>query len=327
MPDTVIAEKPSATVTPLRTTPAAALPAVPQGDMLANPALFEHMQRVAKVFTSSALIPDHLKKNNGADAFLALQIARDRGESPVAVMQNIYFVSGKAGWMTAYMIGRANKSGAFKGRIKWRTTGAGDAMVVEAYAIAADDGEECSAKVSMAMAKAEGWVKNPKYNTMPEHMLKWRAATMLIRLYCPEVMHGMATVDELDDMRAAGQLRDVTGEGSATTADQVGAILGAPQPAPAAEPEPAAEPPAADGEVLPPAKPELEDALMPEGAGQEEITARIVELIKKAETVERVNAIVAANKQRTKTWTQGNRAKITIAADDRLEDLQMGIEQ
>jgi hypothetical protein len=307
-----------ATVTPLRPE----MPTTGSVDILASQASFEHMQRVAKVFCASDLIPAHLKKNNGADALLALQIAKRMNEDPVSVMQNIYFVSGKAGWSASYMIARANRSGVFKGPIRWKTTGEGENMVVTARGRLAEiEGEDVEVSVSMKMAKAEGWVKNPKYGTMAEHMLRWRSATMLIRLYCPEVMMGMPTEDELTDSRYASNFRDVTGEGSATTADQVGAILGAPHPA---EPEPAAhaEAPAADGEILPPAERDLEDALMPEGAGQEEITARIVDLIKKAGTAERVNAIVEANKARTKAWTAANRAKITIAADDRLDDLQ-----
>jgi hypothetical protein len=296
------------------------MPTTGSVDILASQASFEHMQRVAKVFCASDLIPAHLKKNNGADALLALQIAKRMNEDPVSVMQNIYFVSGKAGWSASYMIARANRSGVFKGPIRWKTTGEGENMVVTARGRLAEiEGEDVEVSVSMKMAKAEGWVKNPKYSTMAEHMLRWRSATMLIRLYCPEVMMGMPTEDELTDSRYAANFRDVTGEGSATTADQVGAILGAPTPA-ATEPEP--EPPAADGEILPPAERDLEDALMPEGAGQEEITARIVDLIKKAGTAERVNAIVEANKARTKAWTTANRAKITIAADDRLDDLQ-----
>lgn len=223
------------------------IPALPD-DMLANPAMFEHMQRVARVFCASALIPDHLKKNNGADAFLALQIARERGENPVTVMQNIYFVSGKAGWSASYMIARANKSGTFKGPIRWRSEGEGDALKVTAYARMTDDGEEVSATVSMAMAKAEGWTRNGKYQTMGEHMLRWRSATMLVRLYCPEVLIGMQTADELEDLKAAGQLRDVTSEGQATVAESVNAMLQA-APPPATEDAPHD---AVTGEVLPP---------------------------------------------------------------------------
>lgn len=234
---------------PDTTIPATTLAPSPTSDMLANPELFAHMQRVAKVFCASALIPDHLKKNNGADAFLALQIARERGENPVTVMQNIYFVSGKAGWSASYMVARANKSGTFKGPIRWRKDGAGDGLKVTAYARMADDGEEVSAEVTLAMAKAEGWTRNSKYQTMPEHMLRWRSATMLIRLYCPEVLIGMSTADELEDMRAAGQLRDVTGDGSASVAESVNAIL-----QPATTDADAAPQEAVEGEVLPAAK-------------------------------------------------------------------------
>jgi len=55
----------------------------------------------------------------------------------------------------------------------------------------------------MKMAKAEGWSKNKKYQTMPELMLQYRAATFLVRLYCPEVLSGMPTSDEVEDLRFA----------------------------------------------------------------------------------------------------------------------------
>ena len=198
-------------------------------DTLASRETFEHMQRVAKVFCASDLIPAHLKKNNGADALLALAIAKRMGEDPVSVCQNIYFVSGKAGWSASYMIARANRSGVFKGPIRWRSEGEGDGLAVTARGRLAEiEGEDVEVTVSMKMAKAEGWVKNPKYNTMAEHMLRWRSATMLIRLYCPEVMMGMPTDDELTDQRYSAGFRDITTEGHATTASQVGAILGAP---------------------------------------------------------------------------------------------------
>lgn len=61
--------------------------------------------------------------------------------------------------------------------------------------------------------------------------------------------------------------------------------------------------------------------LVPEGVGQEEIAGKIVALIKASTTVERVNAITAANADRMKPWTQGNRAKVSVAAEDRIEDI------
>lgn len=170
-------------------------------DVFSTPALFEHSQRVAKVFAASELVPAHLRKNGVTDVLLAYAIAKRMGEDPVIVMQNIYFVSGRAGWKSEYMIARANKSGVFKGRINWRTTGQGDTMAVTAFAKLAETGDEVTATASMGMAKAEGWTRNSKYQTMPEHMLRWRSATMLIRLFAPEVMLGIAAVEELQDIQ------------------------------------------------------------------------------------------------------------------------------
>lgn len=170
-------------------------------DVFSTPALFEHSQRVAKVFAASELVPAHLRKNGVTDVLLAYAIAKRMGEDPVIVMQNIYFVSGRAGWKSEYMIARANKSGVFKGRINWRTTGQGDTLSVTAFAKLAETGDEVTATASMGMAKAEGWTRNSKYQTMPEHMLRWRSATMLIRLFAPEVMLGIAAVEELQDIQ------------------------------------------------------------------------------------------------------------------------------
>lgn len=183
--------------------------AVHSANMLADGPAFEHGQRVAKLFASSQLVPPHLR-DKVADCFIALHMAQRLNEDPLIVLQNIYVVSGRAGWSAQYMIGRANRSGVFKGRINWRIEGKGDALSVTAYAKLADDGEEVSATATMAMAKAEGWTKNAKYQSMPEVMLRYRSATMLIRFYCPDVMLGIPVADELEDERAAGRMRDVT---------------------------------------------------------------------------------------------------------------------
>lgn len=187
-------------------TPATIAPALPEPtyrpgthlDMLTDKPLFEHMQRVARMFAESQLVPQHLR-GKVPDCFIALHIARRLDEDPLTLMQNIYIVSGKAGWMTQYMIARANKSGRLQGPIRWRSTGQGESLEVTAFATLTADGEEISATASMAMAKAEQWTRNPKYTSMPEHMLRWRSATMLVRLYMPEIMLGLPSAQELED--------------------------------------------------------------------------------------------------------------------------------
>jgi hypothetical protein len=52
------------------------------------------------------------------------------------------------------------------------------------------------------MAKAEGWFgKNgSKWKTMPDLMLRYRAATFFGRLYCPELLMGMKVQEEVIDV-------------------------------------------------------------------------------------------------------------------------------
>lgn len=191
-----------------------ALAVVHGNSMLTDSGRFEHTYRVAKVFAGSQLIPSHLRSKI-EDVMIALHVAERLGEDPLTVMQNIYVVQGKAGWLSSYMVARINKSGLLKGRIKWREEGTGADLKVTAYCTL-QDGDEISATASMRMAMAEGWVKNQKYSTMPEHMLRWRSVAFLQRLYFPDVMLGMPTAEELED--TAPVLRDVTPKDERPTA-------------------------------------------------------------------------------------------------------------
>ena len=167
-----------------------------------DPTLSTNAWKAAELFADSTLIPQHLRGKPG-DCMIALALAHELGDSPLHVMQSIYVVSGKAGFSASYMIARANQSGVFRGRISWRSRGEGDSLAVQAFAVLADTGEEVNADTSMQMARDEGWTKNPKYRSMPKHMLRYRAATMLVRLYAPEVMHGFKTQAEIIDITAA----------------------------------------------------------------------------------------------------------------------------
>lgn len=176
----------------------------PSVNILMDSNAFCQLQRVATMFSASQLVPAHLR-GKVADCAIALYMAHRLNEDPLTIMQNIVIVNGRAGWMTQYMIGRANMSGVFKGRIRWRTELNKGNLTVTAFAQMSDTGEEVTAMADMAMAKAEGWTKNAKYQSMPEHMLKWRSAAMLVRLYCPEVMLGIPSEVELQH----GQVIDI----------------------------------------------------------------------------------------------------------------------
>jgi hypothetical protein len=166
-------------------------------DLFSDPNSFAHGQRVAKLFAASKLVPNHFR-GNVADCLIALQIARRLDEDPLTVFQNIYFVNGKPGWATSYLIARANRSGVFQRQITWHATNEGnDGLSVTAKATLSS-GDVVTATATMRMAMEEGWTKNSKYQSMPEHMLRWRSATMLIRLFAPEIMTGLPAMDEIE---------------------------------------------------------------------------------------------------------------------------------
>lgn len=216
---------------------------VKNNSLLMDPDMFAHAHKVGELFAASPLFPEHLRKGPAgtglANGILVLDMANRMGRPPLEVAQNIYFVSGKPGWSSSYLIGMANESGKLKKKINWEVTGQGDALSVRAFATLMD-GEVCEYTVTMAMAKAEGWTKNRKYQTLPELMLRYRSAAALIRLYMPEITMGIPDQSEANDPQ---EMRDVTPQSSAAPAD-TGDLLteAAPAEKPKAKRKPKAEP-------------------------------------------------------------------------------------
>lgn len=193
---------------PASATNAVALPARPAMALMDVPQ-FEQMQRIGRMLALSSLFPEHLRKGGNdialANGVLVVNMALRLQEDPLTVAQNIYFVNGRPGWNTTYMISKANMHGVFKNPIDWNVTGEGDSLVVEAFAELTGTGKRVSMTASMKMAKAEGWTNNNKYQSMPEVMLRYRSAASLIRMYCPEVMIGIPPSIEIET-----EMRDVS---------------------------------------------------------------------------------------------------------------------
>lgn len=61
--------------------------------------------------------------------------------------------------------------------------------------------------------------------------------------------------------------------------------------------------------------------LTPEGAGQDDNAAKLVARIGRCESDAELKAVQDANAERVKKWTQANRAKVTVALEDKGEDL------
>ena len=169
------------------------------GSFLTDKGAFEHTWRVATAFSKSLLVPEHFR-NKPEDCMVALMMANQLNIDPYSALQNLQMISGKVGFSSAFAIALANDRGSFAAPITWDVEGKGENLVVTAKAILKKTKEEVKVSISMATAKKEGWTRNTKYQSMPEQMLRYRSATWLIRLHCPEVLLGMQASDEITDV-------------------------------------------------------------------------------------------------------------------------------
>lgn len=157
--------------------------------------------RLAQMYSGSATVPEQFRGKPN-DCFIACQMAFRLKVDPLAFMQASYVVHGRPGMEAKLAIALLNTSGAIKGRVKFKNEGEGKDRKCTAYAIDADTGETVEATVDWKMVEAEGWAKKSgsKWQTMPDVMFPYRAAVFLIRRYYPEVLMGIQTVDELEDI-------------------------------------------------------------------------------------------------------------------------------
>lgn len=167
--------------------------------------------------------------NGLANCVIALNMANRMGADPLMIMQNLYIVEGRPAWSSQFVIGAINTSGKYsplrfemedRGEIevtyttkdwKWNERARKSLpeekvhtiklrnIVCKAWAIEAGTGERLeSAEISMEMAVKEGWYQKngSKWQTMPEQMLRYRAASFFGRIYAPEVLMGIRTQEE-----------------------------------------------------------------------------------------------------------------------------------
>lgn len=177
---------------------------------------FEGAQRMAKLLASSDLVPAQYR-GNLANTVIALEMAQRMGASPLAVMQQLYVVHGKPAWSSQFLIGQVNALGRFSS-LRYTITGEGQDRACTAWAVETATGQRLDGPtVTIAMAKAEGWTskQGSKWSTMPDLMLRYRAATFWARTYAPELSLGFATAEEIQDLPEPAPVTGVVIEGSA----------------------------------------------------------------------------------------------------------------
>lgn len=179
---------------------------MPQGstelNMFGSITAFEAGQRMAKVFATSTLVPQSYQNNIG-NCMIALNLAQRMKSDPLMVMQNLVIVQNKPTFEAKFAIACFNATKKYS-PIRYKEIGekGKDSYGMYAYAYDLKDGSVLRGpEITIKLAKGEGWYqRNKKWETMPELMLRYRAASWFIRTTDPGVMMGFQTSDEVEDV-------------------------------------------------------------------------------------------------------------------------------
>lgn len=201
-----------------------------EASLMLNTAIFDHMQRVCKVYAASDVVPKQFQ-GNIANCMIAFELAHRMKTNAFMLMQSMYVVAGKPGLEAKLVIALVNMRGPFRGPIQYKfdRDPKGLSMACTAFATHKASGERCEVTVTWDIVEKEGWAKKPgsKWQTMRDQMFMYRAAAWLARAYCPEVIMGMHTSDELED--TYGSTRYVESTVRPSLATRLGVTANTPQ--------------------------------------------------------------------------------------------------
>ena len=171
-----------------------------------NPKAMNHLVKIAKTLSNSSILPAQYR-GNVANCFVACEMAARMDVSPLFVMQNLHVIEGRPSWSSSACIALINGCGLFRD-VRFNMVGEMGTPSRGCYisATRADTGEHVQGTtVTIQLAIDEGWMerKGSKWKTMPEQMLKYRAAAFFARIECPNVLMGFMLDDESRDIGMA----------------------------------------------------------------------------------------------------------------------------
>lgn len=166
--------------------------------------------KMAEMLSGSEIVPQQYRGKK-ADCLLAIDMGNRMGISPIMVMGASQVVQGNFSWKGQACKALIDGCGRFEnskytmvgeqGQPNW-------GCFVQALNRKTGDLIK-GTTVTWQMALDEGWVnkKGSKWLTMPEQMMKYRAAAFFARTECPEVLMGYSTVEEVKDV--AGEEKEI----------------------------------------------------------------------------------------------------------------------
>jgi len=173
--------------------------------VFANAESFNLATRMATALAQSTVVPKAYQGNVG-NCMIAIEMASRINTSPMMVMQNLYIVNGNPAWSSQWIIAMINSSKRYKTELQFEFghDSADGGLSCKAWAEDYSGHKVEGPKITMKMANDEGWAtkSGSKWKTMPEVMIRYRAASFFGRMNCPDMIMGIYSQEEVLDMGA-----------------------------------------------------------------------------------------------------------------------------
>jgi hypothetical protein len=172
---------------------------------------FKMAWQMAQALASSSIVPQNFQKNP-SNCLIAIEQANRLNMSPFLVMQNLYVIQGRPSWSSQWIIAAVNNSGKFDIELQFDEKKDKDGKPFSCQCWTMQGGRRIEGiTIDMDLARAEGWTsKNgSKWRTMPQVMLRYRAASFFARMNCPEVILGLYSREEAEEIAYAEGPRDI----------------------------------------------------------------------------------------------------------------------
>lgn len=177
-----------------------------------DPVGFEAYKKMAECLNESTMVPIHYQgQEKLSNCMIALDLSARIGLSPLMVMQNLDVVYGVPTWSGKMALALVNSSGLFRDPIEfeWKGEKGKDEWGCRCIATMKGTGTKVQGPwVDIALAKAEGWYDRKdsqgrfcsKWRTLAELMLRYRAGSYFGKTICPQVLLGLGTREEQEDI-------------------------------------------------------------------------------------------------------------------------------
>lgn len=158
-----------------------------------NPQHWNVMKVMAETFYKSGALPAHI--NNAPKLMMILQTGVEIGFKPMQAINSLYIVNGRIAMSAQAMLGKLLQSHV---KLDWVQ----DSPTVAEVKFSGLDRPTYTAKFTIEEAQKAGLVKQGgPWTTYPAAMLRARAISIGARVFCPDIISGSYTLDEVAEVR------------------------------------------------------------------------------------------------------------------------------